>query len=510
MYQVFITGYRLVEVSYTKPYHVYTIEVLQPNSSLRHIVEKRYSEFNTLHRMLKKDTEDTAPFPPKRVRNSQLKVLEQRRSALESYMQKMLRLSSTKQQVLNFLGIENRAQNTNERMNGQVGIGDPKQVRSLTLRHHPILTFQCDPYIQANTTSSLPDIVTNGVLVDSLLPRKLIAACLTVSGGIMLLFGKTDNYDAMVLLLVVSGLFQGLIWPSLCKVFFFWIQDSRLNTFFGLLSLAEYFGSLMANYLAIFLLKKFSWTFVYPPLSTIVIIVALLALLSLYLPWELHIDVPGRNTQNKLSRRTSWMEIWTLPGVSDLSIAVFSLRLVRSGIVFWVPNFFVQKVGYDTYKAQVALSIYNIGHLFGCIGLGWMARKETVLIQSLILLGIGTLGFVIFWLTISWGFLWSINLLAMVGFAIGGPTAALSASFAVSLGELDGWKSGGAVVGVVSGFGGFGEVFERAVVTFVIETYGWNSMFILLTNLLCFSAFLVNRAHFATSNKLMNGRQYVI
>ncbi|XP_046485697.1 sorting nexin-24 isoform X6 [Neodiprion pinetum] len=287
MYQVFITGYRLVEVSYTKPYHVYTIEVLQPNSSLRHIVEKRYSEFNTLHRMLKKDTEDTAPFPPKRVRNSQLKVLEQRRSALESYMQKMLRLSSTKQQVLNFLGIENRAQNTNERMNGQVGIGDPKQVRSLTLRHHPILTFQCDPYIQANTTSSLPDIVTNGVLV-------------------------------------------------------------------------------------------------------------------------------------------------------------------------------------------------------------------------------GTLGFVIFWLTISWGFLWSINLLAMVGFAIGGPTAALSASFAVSLGELDGWKSGGAVVGVVSGFGGFGEVFERAVVTFVIETYGWNSMFILLTNLLCFSAFLVNRAHFATSNKLMNGRQYVI
>ncbi|XP_046746992.1 sorting nexin-24-like isoform X5 [Diprion similis] len=235
MYQVSITGYRLVEVSYTKPYHVYTIEVLQPNSSVRHIVEKRYSEFNSLHRMLKKDTE-TAPFPPKRVRNSQLKVLEQRRSALESYMQKMLSLSSTKQQVLNFLGIENRAQNTSERMNGQVGIGDTKHVRSPTLRHHPVLTFQCDPYIRPNTTSSLPDIVTNGVLVensmkvsiaftqiylahyaDSLLPRKLIAVCLTVSGGIMLLFGQTDNYDVMVVLLVVSGLFQGLIWPSLCK-----------------------------------------------------------------------------------------------------------------------------------------------------------------------------------------------------------------------------------------------------------------------------------------------------
>jgi len=55
---------------------------------------------------LKKDNLDIAPFPPKRVRNSQPKVLEQRRAALEVYIQKMLNLLATKQQVLNFLGIE--------------------------------------------------------------------------------------------------------------------------------------------------------------------------------------------------------------------------------------------------------------------------------------------------------------------------------------------------------------------------------------------------------------------
>ncbi|XP_012264801.2 sorting nexin-24-like isoform X2 [Athalia rosae] len=163
MYQVFITGYRLVAVPYTKPYYVYTIEVTKPNSTSVHSVEKRYSEFNTLHRLLKKDT-DTAPFPPKRVRNSQLKVLEQRRSALESYIQKMIRLSSTKQQVLHFLGIDSRAPTTGERMQGDTGNGDPRQPRSNTLKHHPVLTFQCDPYVRANTASSLPDIVTNGVL----------------------------------------------------------------------------------------------------------------------------------------------------------------------------------------------------------------------------------------------------------------------------------------------------------------------------------------------------------
>lgn len=34
-----------------------------------------------------------------------------------------------------------------------------------TLGHHPVLTFHCDPYIQADSTSSLPDVVTNGVLL---------------------------------------------------------------------------------------------------------------------------------------------------------------------------------------------------------------------------------------------------------------------------------------------------------------------------------------------------------
>lgn len=52
MYEVFITGFRLVEEPDTKPYYVYSVEVVHPNNSIRYSVEKRYSEFNTLHRMV--------------------------------------------------------------------------------------------------------------------------------------------------------------------------------------------------------------------------------------------------------------------------------------------------------------------------------------------------------------------------------------------------------------------------------------------------------------------------
>ncbi|XP_015594727.1 sorting nexin-24 isoform X2 [Cephus cinctus] len=167
MYQVFISGYRLAEVSHGKPYYVYTVEVVESANNIRHFVEKRYSEFNALHRTLKKECETAAAFPPKRVRNTQPKVLEQRRAALELYVQKMLRLSSTKQQVLNFLGIEGPASSrtTYKRNYKEPAIRDSRQNRPGSVSHYPILTFHCDPYVRPNPSAGLPDIIIEGALL---------------------------------------------------------------------------------------------------------------------------------------------------------------------------------------------------------------------------------------------------------------------------------------------------------------------------------------------------------
>lgn len=165
MYQVFISGYRLAEVSHGKPYYVYCIEVLEPETGTRYYIERRYSQFSALHRTLKKENADIASFPPKRVRNSQPKVLEQRRAALELYVQKMLRLSATKQQVLNFLGIETRTASASYKSTYK-DTEDTQHVHPNAFGHHPVLTFECDPYAYPNGTSnSLPDIVINGVLL---------------------------------------------------------------------------------------------------------------------------------------------------------------------------------------------------------------------------------------------------------------------------------------------------------------------------------------------------------
>ncbi|XP_063995277.1 sorting nexin-24-like isoform X2 [Diachasmimorpha longicaudata] len=166
MYRVFITGYRLAEITHGKSFYVYTIQLTDANSGIKYSIERRYSEFNSLHRMLKRVGE-TVAFPPKRVRNSQPKVLEQRRAALEVYIQKMLQLPSTRQQVLEFLGIEGTKRSSRilfKRLDGKSSSATTAAHVSPVVGPHPVITFKCDPYVTAESQSGLPDIVTQGVL----------------------------------------------------------------------------------------------------------------------------------------------------------------------------------------------------------------------------------------------------------------------------------------------------------------------------------------------------------
>ncbi|TNN71321.1 Sorting nexin-24 [Liparis tanakae] len=85
--RVSIPTFRSENNSIEKGYTVFGIDVLM--NGRQHAVEKRYSEFHTLHKMLKKSIKPPE-IPSKHVRNWVPKVLEQRRQGLELYLQPIL------------------------------------------------------------------------------------------------------------------------------------------------------------------------------------------------------------------------------------------------------------------------------------------------------------------------------------------------------------------------------------------------------------------------------------
>ncbi|NXV71613.1 SNX22 protein, partial [Atlantisia rogersi] len=86
-----------------KAHTVFRVEVVC--NGRRHTVAKRYSEFQALHKRIKK-TCKVPEFPPRRVPNWMPKVLEQRRQGLELYIQRVLCDNrEPPQDVLDFLKV---------------------------------------------------------------------------------------------------------------------------------------------------------------------------------------------------------------------------------------------------------------------------------------------------------------------------------------------------------------------------------------------------------------------
>ncbi|CAN9504914.1 unnamed protein product [Ophioblennius macclurei] len=137
---VSIPSFRSENNSVEKGYTVFKIDVLM-NGRL-HTVEKRYSEFHALHKMLKKSIKPPE-IPSKHVRNWVPKVLEQRRQGLEFYLQTIIMENEVLPKIfLDFLNIRHFPSVPKTESCGSF---DTESEESSKLSHQPVLLFLRDP-----------------------------------------------------------------------------------------------------------------------------------------------------------------------------------------------------------------------------------------------------------------------------------------------------------------------------------------------------------------------------
>ncbi|XP_033490522.1 sorting nexin-22 [Epinephelus lanceolatus] len=139
---------------------LFRVEVLF--NGRKHFVLRRSSEFQSLHRKLRKIIH-TPDFPSKRNPHLRTKPLEQRRHELEDYIQDIIYQNEDVPQVLlDFLhvkhfhtGIKNSSMESLDELDSQD--------YSYPLENQQVLGFFQDPYLCDNM-SDLPDVVVDGVL----------------------------------------------------------------------------------------------------------------------------------------------------------------------------------------------------------------------------------------------------------------------------------------------------------------------------------------------------------
>lgn len=139
---------------------LFRVEVLF--NERKHYVLRRNSEFQTLHRKLKKIIQ-TPDFPSKRNPHLRTKPLEQRRQELEDYIQDIIyQNEDVPQELLDFLHLKHF--HTGNKISSVESLDElDSQEYNHQFPHQRVFGFFQDPY-RSGSSSGLPDIVVDGVL----------------------------------------------------------------------------------------------------------------------------------------------------------------------------------------------------------------------------------------------------------------------------------------------------------------------------------------------------------
>ncbi|KAK3526439.1 hypothetical protein QTP70_025471 [Hemibagrus guttatus] len=155
--------HRVVDES-GKSRKLFRVEILF--NGRKHFIMRRQSDFQTLHRKLKKILQPPE-FPGKRTQ-LRSKPPEQRQQELEEYIQMILYENEVvPQELLDFLEVKHFHKRSDANRNcgfREEQQNDRQELRkSCELLHQRVVGFSCDPYLVASE-SDLPDVVVAGVL----------------------------------------------------------------------------------------------------------------------------------------------------------------------------------------------------------------------------------------------------------------------------------------------------------------------------------------------------------
>lgn len=161
MIEVSIPSMEREEDEAGKTKKLFRVEVLF--NERKHFVLRKASEFQALHRKLRKVIQ-TPDFPSKRNQHLRTKPLEQRLQELEDYIQDIIYQNEDVPQVLlDFLHLKHFHSGTKAYSMESLDELDSHDDSSYHLSQRPVLRFFRDPYI-SDYSSELPDVVVDGVL----------------------------------------------------------------------------------------------------------------------------------------------------------------------------------------------------------------------------------------------------------------------------------------------------------------------------------------------------------
>ncbi len=177
------------------------------------------------------------------------------------------------------------------------------------------------------------------------------------------------------------------------------------------------------------------------------------------------------------------MKFLTVARSSNIRViagAYFCLKLTRYAFLFWLPVYLTERLGLSAADAGYSSSVYELGGFAGVVMCGYISDKlfhsRRFPVGSLMMLG---LAFACLIPTVAGTFGSEIIIpaIALIGLLSLGPDTLLGGA---AVQDSSTQETSATAAGFVNGIGSTGQFLSPFVVAYVVQRYGWDTLFVVL------------------------------
>lgn len=318
--------------------------------------------------------------------------------------------------------------------------------------------------------------VVSGVLGDRIGARRLVGLGMLLSAAMCAWFGASSTAIAFTVAFALNGCAQSTGWPGTVRAMAEWTDSGNRRKVMAVWSTCYQVGGVLASAWAAWLLR-YGWraTFFGPAVAIAIVGVLVLATLR---PGPGEIPVGATEPESHPGEaREAVRRALASPLLWSFGVSYFAIKLVRYSLLFWLPYYLSDELGYEPRAAGYLSTAFEVGGIVGVLGSGLFTHRFRGISRtglSAALLALLAVVLLVYARAPHPSTLASAIGLALTGACLFGPDSLLAGPLAQDVG---GPRAAATATGLVNGIGSVGAVLQGFLNVWVSRAFGWRAVF---------------------------------
>jgi Sugar phosphate permease len=214
----------------------------------------------------------------------------------------------------------------------------------------------------------------NGLLGNKVSAKYMVAAGLSVSGVLCILFPLFSSYPLSLILWGVCGFLCSMLWGPLSKLVGENTSERIGRILLTLLTVASIAGTAVTYFLAIFSALKENWKLGFFITGAILIAISVLWFAA-------NIIMENRNIVKKTvsaaetEKKSNAVAYLLRNGFITVTVVTMLNGVIRNAVAFWIPTFISERFSVSVASAAAISSVLPFVNLAGTLISVWLAKR---------------------------------------------------------------------------------------------------------------------------------------